>query len=405
MFEASCLSRPLGRVSIITGVLVAAFFAGSSASAQTIQPPYNATYTFSDLGAISGLPSPAGGLTFQLGNPNVILIGGAANTASGALYSVPVTRDAQSHITALGAATLFGQGAFNDGGVVFGPGNVLFLTRYPSNEVGENKPPGTTTDKIVSLGPLGVAVSPGALNFVTAGFPGAGQMKIVSWPGGQWYTATFSSDGTGTFNITAATLNTTITGGPEGFIYVPPGSPLFTSFQSLLVSEYSAGSIAAYQVDAGGNPIVATRATFMSGLTGAEGAAIDPLTGDFLFSTFGGGDRVIVVRGFAPPATATPTQTAGGVATNTPTNTPTATPSSTATATPTSTATATPTSTATATPTSTATATPTSTVVPATATLTTTPGAAVVVPTLGQPMLVFLGLALAFFALLLMRRS
>lgn len=39
----------------------------------------------------------------------------------------------------------------------------------------------------------------------------------------------------------------------------------------------------------------------MTGLSGAEGAAIDPLTGDFLFSTFGGGDRVIVVRGFAAP--------------------------------------------------------------------------------------------------------
>jgi hypothetical protein len=27
---------------------------------------------------------------------------------------------------------------------------------------------------------------------------------------------------------------------------------------------------------------------------------IDPLTGDFLFSTFGGGDQVFVVRGFEP---------------------------------------------------------------------------------------------------------
>ena len=39
----------------------------------------------------------------------------------------------------------------------------------------------------------------------------------------------------------------------------------------------------------------------MSGLEGAEGAVIDPITGDFLFSTFGGGDRVVVVSGFAKP--------------------------------------------------------------------------------------------------------
>ena len=37
---------------------------------------------------------------------------------------------------------------------------------------------------------------------------------------------------------------------------------------------------------------------FITGLSGAEGAFIDPLTGDFLFSTFGG-NRVILVTGFA----------------------------------------------------------------------------------------------------------
>jgi len=31
---------------------------------------------------------------------------------------------------------------------------------------------------------------------------------------------------------------------------------------------------------------------------------IDPVTGDFLFSTYGGGDRVIAVQGFTPPASA-----------------------------------------------------------------------------------------------------
>jgi hypothetical protein len=39
----------------------------------------------------------------------------------------------------------------------------------------------------------------------------------------------------------------------------------------------------------------------MSDLQGAEGATIDPLTGDFLFSTFGGENTVVVVKGFLPP--------------------------------------------------------------------------------------------------------
>ena len=42
----------------------------------------------------------------------------------------------------------------------------------------------------------------------------------------------------------------------------------------------------------------------MTGLGGAEGGTRDPVTGDFLFSTFGGGDRVLVVRGFNPDCTA-----------------------------------------------------------------------------------------------------
>jgi hypothetical protein len=69
----------------------------------------------------------------------------------------------------------------------------------------------------------------------------------------------------------------------------------------MVVAEYGAGNIATYELTATGDPNVATRRTFISGLGGAEGAFIDPFTGDFLFSTFGGGNHVIVVRGFVPP--------------------------------------------------------------------------------------------------------
>jgi len=100
-------------------------------------------------------------------------------------------------------------------------------------------------------------------------------------------------------------LNTTIQGGAEGLIYVPVGSPIFP-VNSMLVSEYGNGVVTTYAFDAGGNPVPASRATFVAGLTGAEGAVIDPMTGDFLFSTFGGTNHVIVVRGFAIPPTATP---------------------------------------------------------------------------------------------------
>jgi hypothetical protein len=275
---------------------------GAPAAAQVIQPPFDQHYFFVDLGPVPGVPPSYGGLTFKLGDPNTILIGGNANDAPGKLYAIGVVRDANNHVTGFtGTATEFADAAYNDGGVTYGPGNVLFLARWPVNEVGQTKLGSSVTDKSVGLDPFGVTPSVAGLTFVPPGYPGAGGLKIVSWEGGEWYTLTFSPDGQGTFDITSATRETTVVGGPEGFIYVPPGSRDFTDFQSMLVSEWSAGNIAAYLIDVGGNPIPATRVDFMTGLTGAEGALVDPLTGDFLFSTFGGGDRVIVVQGFAPP--------------------------------------------------------------------------------------------------------
>ena len=45
----------------------------------------------------------------------------------------------------------------------------------------------------------------------------------------------------------------------------------------------------------------ASRRVLLSGLSGAEGALIDPVTGDFLFSTFNGGNQLVRVSGFVAP--------------------------------------------------------------------------------------------------------
>lgn len=263
---------------------------------------YDTVYTLLDLGSVPGLPPSYGGLTFILDNPDTLVIGGHANTSSGLLYAIEVVRDDSNHIIGFdGSAAYFADAVYNDGGVVYGPDSVLFLSRWPVNELGQNKFGSTTTDKIIDLDPLGVVSSNSALNFVPPGFPGEGQMKLVSWSGGEWYTAYYSPDGSGTYNIDSVTYETTIVGGPEGFIYVPPGSPLFADYNSMLVSEYLAGEVATYELDGDGDPDPSSRVSFITGLYGAEGAAIDPMTGDFLFSTFGGGDHVIVVKGFAAP--------------------------------------------------------------------------------------------------------
>ena len=304
------------RVRLLTSIGVLAGFcawAGEALSVIAIDPFYAPSYTFTDLGSAPGLPFPYGGLTFKAGDTSKILIGGNANTAAGLLYEVSVVRDAGGHITGFsGLASAFGTvGAFNDGGVVYGPGGVLFTSQWPVNMLGQTKPGSTAADKVIDLGALGVASSHSALNFVPTGFSGAGNMKLVYWSGGQWYDGVLTPDGFGTFDlgITPVDLDLVasgiqnLPGGPEGFVYISGANPIFTA-NSLLVSEFSANKVASYEIDSSGNPILSTRRTFVDGLTGAEGAVIDPVTGDFLFSTFGDAvDRIIVVQGFTvlPP--------------------------------------------------------------------------------------------------------
>ena len=224
------------------------------------------------------------------------------------MYSVPVTRDAGGHIVGVGAGTLVAPAPFNDGGFAYGPGGVLFLSQWPINGIAQYKPgsiPGAGPDKTQIVTPLGVRSTlrglHAALQFIPSTFPGAGKFKGLSWESGKFYTFTIAPDGSGTFNVTLATLETTIGGGPEGFVYIKNTNPDF-AVDSMLVSEYSADNVAAYELDADGNPMPGTRVDFITGLTGAEGAAIDPLTGDFLFSTFlTEGSSIIVVQGFVPP--------------------------------------------------------------------------------------------------------
>lgn len=307
------------RLLFVAAALLTAFVTVASAeAATTVVPPFDADYTLVDLGPVAGVPTNYGGLTFLPGDPNTIIIGGAANGSAGKIYRIGVVRDIGGHITGFAdTAVLYCDGGNNDGGVVFGPGNVLLLARYNQNELAQLKPGSTTFDKVTSLTPLGVASSIGGFNFVPAGFPGAGQFKMVSYNAYTWYTVPLTPDGAGTFTVGTATLGPTLVGGPEGFIYVPPGSPRFTDYQAVLVSEYQGGAVVAYTIDVNGDPIPATRTPFVTGLTGAEGAVTDPVTGDFLFSTYGGGNHVVAVHGFAPPPTTTTTSSSTSTSTST----------------------------------------------------------------------------------------
>ena len=88
--------------------------------------------------------------------------------------------------------------------------------------------------------------------------------------------------------------------GIEGAFYVPIGSPLFPK-PSVLIANYGMGSIVAYQVDNNGDPVPATAQDFITGLTGVDGSCVDPLTGDYLFTSFQN-NTIYIVGGFGGAA-------------------------------------------------------------------------------------------------------
>lgn len=283
---------------------------GGPGHAQTLTAEFTgAGYTMLDLGSIADLPTNYGGLTIRSDQPNTLYIGGAANQITGAIYAVPLVRDAVTNsITGFaGPATHFVDAPYIDGGLTFTPGGTVLFTQYPINAMGQILPDQSYVSS--ALTPLGVISSVGSHAFVPNGFPGAGNLIVASY--NQWalYDLPNTIDANGLYAFSPPTAQVDVSGtasGPEGIAYVPPGSAAFIG-PSMVISAYGLGKVVAYEVDANGMPVTSSARDMVTGLTGAEGAWIDPVTGDFLFSTFGGGSRVIRVSGFEAPSGIAPT--------------------------------------------------------------------------------------------------
>ena len=221
-------------------------------TAQAIDPAFSTLgYTIATLGAAGNTPSLYGSLTFKNADPSKALIGGNANVAAAFINEVTATRDAGQHITGFTGGTQFAtapglvgggtsgqaQGGI-DGGLTYGPNNVLFYTTFPDNGLGQIKSGSTAPDKLIDLYATtgwtstagGQAGSTGALQFVPSGFPGAGKLKICSWAEGIWHSATVAADGTGTYNISIQS-HITIGHDIEGIMYLKSGAaePLLQS--------------------------------------------------------------------------------------------------------------------------------------------------------------------------------
>src|SRR5262249_18986339 len=161
----------------------------------------------------------------------------------------PIGRDASCHITGFtGATTNYAEAPYNEAGIAYAPGGVLFLAQAEVNRMGELKPGSTVTDKTIDMTPLGVAKSMCGLGFPPTGFGIAGQLKLVNWPSsGFWYWADLADDGAGTFNVTNVTKGPELANGAAGFVFIPAGNSGFPT-NSVLVSEYDAGTVAAYEL-------------------------------------------------------------------------------------------------------------------------------------------------------------
>lgn len=308
MNTTSGASRSSSRLSARLRIMIAsaAALGTGAASADLIAPEFASDYVLVDLGTVSTVPTNYGGVMFDPADPNTLWIGGNANHVTSALYAVPLVRDGEGHIVGFGPdaprqiCTTPGDFGGIDGGVDVHNGVILYVT-YSDNRLGQVKPGSDSPDRLIDLATLGIASSTGTLRIVPPGFPGAGRLKIVSYTASWWYDATMSMALDGTVDVAVNPTPIDIGGGPEGIIYVAAGNPGFTA-PSILVSRYVAGQVVAYEVDSNGDPIVGTMRLVIEQLSGAEGAVVDPLTGDFLFSTFGSFPRLLVMRGFTQTA-------------------------------------------------------------------------------------------------------
>lgn len=283
-------------LSITAFAALAAVGTSNAVQAQIISAAYASNYTVVDLGT-PDVPAPFGGINFL--NSNTLLIGGRANNSDGRVFAVTVARDSNNNIVGfVGTPTVHCESPGIDGGLWYMPNGTLAFTTYSGNTLGQVLPGNSFVSRSVGLDGFGIPNSTGTGTIIPSGFHGAGSLIIGSYSAGSWWILPFSPDGaSGLYNFATATRSAFTGGGPEGIVYVPTTSPRF-GIQSVLISEYISGAVAAFEIDEFGLPIASTRQLFMEGLSGAEGGVLDPVTGQFLFSTFGGFNRVVVVRGF-----------------------------------------------------------------------------------------------------------
>ena len=271
-----------------------------------LAPPFDNSYAAYDLGQIPGVPASSvlGGCVISYYDENVLLIAVDSESPSGAIYAVPVVRNACDHIIAFeGTSEKVADTPHIDANLAYGPNNVLFYSQWPVNMISQLLPGASSPSSTTDLAALGVGGGgPGGLGFVPPSLPAAGELRILTWSAGYWYQLSYTPSGD-VFTISSPLHTATVANGPGGFAYVPEGSPGF-SVQSIIMAEWSNNTVAVYEANSQGDPIEDTRRPFFSAFPRPWGAYFEPETGDYIFLSWGTGtDRVYIVQGFSRPFT------------------------------------------------------------------------------------------------------
>lgn len=320
--------------------LCAALLRSAQASAQSVEPPFDATYQISWLfpdplsesdTPIPGVPPPYGGMSFRKGDFDTLLLVGHAYTTdpsgSAAIYSIGLKRDAEGHVIGFSdnaKLLMLAPGTYNSPygagtGLGYGPDGVLFYTNSAESYLAMIEPHDTQVSDWVDLAALTPTpvIEAGPLTFVPKSFPGAGKLKVGAH-NGHFYNLSLTADGGGTYYVTAVDDIGELSGSgtnpsgdfnvPTGFGYIASGNPLFSN-PALLASQcdFNEGDskLYVYEIDGKGNPKLGSARSMVSNLC-AAGAVIDPQTGDMLFTNYYGYPPLTVLNGFtvAPPSVA-----------------------------------------------------------------------------------------------------
>lgn len=283
---------------------------GTPAGADAVlAPAYTDTYRTFELGAVPGVPGPLGGCVIKRDDPNTLYVAGGSEGIAGAIYTIGLKRGKCGHVTGFeGTAKKIAQAPSVDANLVFTGTGLMLYTKWPDYGFGQLLPGATSPSKETDLKALGMGGGgAGGLGFVPPGLANEGELRAVTWPDGIFYHLATKPNGA-LVDVTAVNEKVRLDGGPGGFAYVPAGSPGFAK-QSLVVGEWELDRIATYEVNASGDPIKSSRKEFFTKFPRPWGAYFEPLTGDFIFLTWGRGtstgdggqDKMFVVRGFAVP--------------------------------------------------------------------------------------------------------